>query len=212
MKIYYLFDTLCGWCWGFSPVIRQLVADYNKELEFEVISGGLALGARATAIKHNADYILNALPQVEAASGVQFGKAYRNLVKQGDYVVDSTPPAKFLATIKKLVPEKAFETAYSMQKAHFVEGKDLNEWSAYSNIVQELYADDLDSIKEAFYSPQAEEWAKQDFMRAYQYGAQGYPTVILNANKKLYALSRGYTSYENLKQQLDTALKLLNAQ
>ena len=40
MKLYYIFDTYCGWCYGFESVLRPFVKAH-PELEVEVISGGL---------------------------------------------------------------------------------------------------------------------------------------------------------------------------
>jgi len=40
VKLIYYFDALCGWCFGFSPVISQLEKEFEDRLNFEVISGG----------------------------------------------------------------------------------------------------------------------------------------------------------------------------
>jgi putative protein-disulfide isomerase len=37
--LYYVYDPLCGWCYGFSPVINQLKESMQDEFTIEVISG-----------------------------------------------------------------------------------------------------------------------------------------------------------------------------
>ena len=64
-RIIYFFDTLCGWCYGFSPVIKQIADKYGDEFDFEVISGGMMMGERVQPASVMADYILNAYKTVE---------------------------------------------------------------------------------------------------------------------------------------------------
>ncbi len=45
-RIIYVNDALCGWCYGFSPVITAIHEKYKDELDFEVISGGMVTGSQ----------------------------------------------------------------------------------------------------------------------------------------------------------------------
>ncbi|MFW5658939.1 MAG: hypothetical protein ACOCZ8_03040, partial [Bacteroidota bacterium] len=40
MKVIYVYDALCGWCYGFSPNIQQLHDEFGDRVDFEVVSGG----------------------------------------------------------------------------------------------------------------------------------------------------------------------------
>ena len=40
-EIIYVGDPMCSWCWGFSPVLQQIVRDYGKEAPLRLIVGGL---------------------------------------------------------------------------------------------------------------------------------------------------------------------------
>ncbi|MEI9933445.1 MAG: thioredoxin domain-containing protein [Ferruginibacter sp.] len=40
----YCYDAYCGWCYGFSPVIKKIAQQYQKELDIEVLSGGMLIG------------------------------------------------------------------------------------------------------------------------------------------------------------------------
>jgi hypothetical protein len=69
-KIIYIYDALCGWCYGFSPVMQQLQEKYAGKLEFEVLSGGMIMGLRAGPIGEVAAYIEKAYPDVESETCV----------------------------------------------------------------------------------------------------------------------------------------------
>ena len=36
-KILYLYDPLCGWCYGFTPVMQLLSKKYESKFDFDVI-------------------------------------------------------------------------------------------------------------------------------------------------------------------------------
>ena len=73
-SIIYVYDALCGWCYGFSPVIKQVFEKYQAQFDFEVISGGMILGERQGPIGEVAAYIKGAYKTVEDTTGVKFGE------------------------------------------------------------------------------------------------------------------------------------------
>ena len=40
----YCYDAYCGWCYGFSPVIKKIAEEYKDKLDIEVLSGGMMIG------------------------------------------------------------------------------------------------------------------------------------------------------------------------
>ena len=86
----YVYDALCGWCYGFSPVMQQLHEKYSKEMDFTVLSGGMVTGERVGPIGQVAGYISEAYKTVEAHSGVQFGDGFLNgILKEGKAIFNS---------------------------------------------------------------------------------------------------------------------------
>ena len=56
----YCYDAYCGWCYGFSPVIKKIAAQYKDELYIEVLSGGMMVGDAVMPIeKKDFEYITN---------------------------------------------------------------------------------------------------------------------------------------------------------
>ena len=74
--LFYCYDAYCGWCYGFSPVIKQIAANYNPQLNIEVLSGGMIVPENPVAIGVTAGFIQKAYPTVEEYTGVKFGADY----------------------------------------------------------------------------------------------------------------------------------------
>ena len=46
----YCYDAYCGWCYGFSEVMKKIHSEYKSTLEFEVLSGGMILPEEPVSI------------------------------------------------------------------------------------------------------------------------------------------------------------------
>ncbi len=62
--IIYCYDAYCGWCYGFSPVIKKIAGDYKDEMEIEVLSGGMMIGEGVMPIEKIGPYIQTAYKSV----------------------------------------------------------------------------------------------------------------------------------------------------
>ncbi|HNK27785.1 MAG TPA: DsbA family protein, partial [Ferruginibacter sp.] len=60
MTLIYCYDAYCGWCYGFSPVMKKIAAEYAGKLDIEVLSGGMMTGENAMPIEKIGPYIQNA--------------------------------------------------------------------------------------------------------------------------------------------------------
>jgi len=40
----YCYDAYCGWCYGFSPVIKKIAEDYKDIFDIGVFCGGMMIG------------------------------------------------------------------------------------------------------------------------------------------------------------------------
>src|SRR5690349_8083604 len=139
MTIIYCYDAYCGWCYGFSPVIRQLAAEFETQFHFEVFSGGMILPEKPVHITATAGYILKAYGQVEALTGVKFGEDYLWHIKNpqdSDWYPNSEKPAIALIVFKEYFPGKQVEFAADLQYALHAEGRDLCDDEAYRHLLE----------------------------------------------------------------------------
>ena len=58
--VIYCYDAYCGWCYGFSPVIKQIAEEYKDQFDIEVLSGGMIITDKPKHISVTAGYIQKA--------------------------------------------------------------------------------------------------------------------------------------------------------
>jgi putative protein-disulfide isomerase len=96
LRAVYAFDPLCGWCYGFGPAFERARAELDGEVRFELACGGLVVGERVRAVRHDAAYLRAGTERVAAVTGVRTGPGFAALVDRGTWVSDSEPVCRAL--------------------------------------------------------------------------------------------------------------------
>ena len=206
----YCYDAYCGWCYGFSEVMKKINSEYRNKLEFEVLSGGMILPEEPVAIGATAKYIETAYQRVEEITGVKFGEDYLWHIKhsdQSDWFPNSEKPAIALCVFKDYYPDQQVSFAADLQYALHFEGRDLTDDEAYR-----LLLDKYNIPEEEFFEKLADEECKErayyEFALCKQLNVTGFPAVFIQlSDSKFYMVAQGYTPYETLNERIQNVLK-----
>lgn len=213
--IIYCYDAYCGWCFGFSKVIRRLFEEYKEVFDFEVLSGGMIPKESAQPIGRMASYIKEGYKRVEELSGVKFGEDYLwhiNNPDKSDWFPHSETPAIALAIFRDYHPHDTILFATDLQDALHVEGRDLTDGEAYRHLLDK-YDIPADAFYERLKSDEYLDRVRHDFALVKQLQVTGFPAVLLQADElKFYLLGRGYTDYDTMKQRFDQVINELSLQ
>lgn len=209
MTLIYCYDAYCGWCYGFSPVMKKIAAEYADSLDIEVLSGGMMTGENAMPIEKIGPYIQNAYTRVEELTGIKFGEDFLWHVfhpGQSDWVMNSEKPAIALCIAKELFPERQLDFATDLQLALNAEGRDLDDDEAYRHLL-EKYSIDPDSFYLKLKSGEYRDQAYYEFSLCRQLQVTGFPSVFIQtADLRFVMVARGYTDYETLKLRIENVL------
>lgn len=204
----YAYDPLCGWCFGFHPVMEKLAERFKDKLDIRVIPGGLAIGENAQSIREGYSYIIGALKQVEDTTGVEFGQNFKLLAEEGSYIYDSMPSCKAQTVINNTAPELSLNFAGKLQHAIFVDGKNLNQPDTFVDLLKNSGVD-TDKFIEQFESEDTHKQTMQQFEWCRTMGASGFPTLLLEINDEVGLMSKGYRPYDTLESHLHHLLNNL---
>ncbi|HRG24956.1 MAG TPA: DsbA family protein [Chitinophagaceae bacterium] len=199
--IYYCYDAYCGWCYGFSPVIKKISEEWKHRMGFEVLSGGMIPKEAARPVSSIAGYISEAYKTVEERTGIRFGEDFlwhmRN-PEQSDWFMHSEKAAAALCIFKEIHRDLQVSFAADLQYSLNYEGRDLTDDEAYRHLLVK-YGIPEDTFYSRLNSEAYIEKAKYEFSLCKQLQVTGFPQVLLQvADQKFYLLSKGYTDYETL--------------
>ena len=206
----YCYDAYCGWCYGFSPVMKKIGEDFKDQIQFEVLSGGMMTGENKAPIEKIAPFIQGAYKRVEELTGIQFGEDFLwhiNNPQQSDWVMNSEKPAIALCIFKELYPDQQVNFASDLQYALSYEGRDLDDDEAYRHLLIKYHIA-ADGFYEKLHSEQYKEQAHYEFALCKQLQVTGFPAVLIQlSDNKFYLVAKGYTPYEELSERITAVLK-----
>lgn len=201
MKLVYVYDALCGWCYGFGGVVEKVEANYKEVVPLQVLSGGMIPKAYARPIGHMSQYILNSLPRLERMTGAVVGEPYKQMLREGSYVMSSEPPAIALSIVKSMDSTKAFAFAHTVQKELFIEMKDINTEPIYLEAAKKVGIDTAE-FHQKWSDSTYYKAAQEEFKQVQQLQVSGFPALFIVKDGQWIKLSEGYASYESIEKQL----------
>jgi len=134
--IAYLFDPLCGWCYGASALLDQLVD--RSDFDVALAPTGLFAGDGARAMDDGFSAYAWANDQrISGLSGQPFSEAYRhNILGDRTRLFDSGPATMALTAVALTAPDREFEVLKALQTARYVQGRDVTALPVLSDVLR----------------------------------------------------------------------------
>ncbi len=210
LKLIYVYDAHCSWCFAFSKVIAAIQDKYKNEFDYEVLSGGMIIGDRIGLIKDAAPpNILEIYERIESFTGTAFGAQYLKKVAQGDSLRNSEIPAIALAVFKSHLPEKALAYAHALQEKLFVEALEIDDDTLYQSLASAFGLDSKLFLQQMQMEAFADT-ARYEFALAKQLQVTSYPQLLVQTDEtQFYLIAKGYTDFDNLDGRMQKVLKEL---
>lgn len=179
-RLHYLFDPLCGWCYGVAPLIEAAAG--VPGLEIELHGGGMLAGANRRAINPQwRAYVLPHDRRIAELSGQPFGDGYFNgLLNDQGAVLDSEPPISAILAAQA-VTGQGLAMLQRIQHAHYVEGRRIADVQVLTALAGELGLSLLpfSNAYQAACGRQTQGHIAASRVLLAQAGAQGFPTLLL---------------------------------
>ena len=207
LKLVYFYDPLCGWCFGFSPVMSKIEEKYGDILKIEVISGGLFLGNRAGAVNEVAPHIkAGAYKSVELRTGVKFGKPFLdNVFGEGKLTLNSLLPTIALSIVKEESPEHELKFAGMLLGHVYIDGIDPTDVEGLATCAAKIGFDKA-AFKAKMKDAKYETAAKKQFETFRNNKFSAMPALVLIEEGKEHLISHGYMGFEEINTKLEPFL------
>ena len=207
--IYYCYDAYCGWCYGFSPVIKKIAEEYKDTISFEVLSGGMIPSENPRPIATMASYINDGYKRVQEMTGVKFGEDYLwhiHNADKSDWHPHSEKAAIALCIFKEQYPEQQVAFAADLQYALYFEGRDLTDNEAYRHLLEQ-YSINADDFYSKLKSEEYKDKVLYEFSLCRQLKVESFPQVLIQVSEqKFHLIAKGYTDYDTLQKRIESVI------
>jgi len=205
-ELIYVYDALCGWCYGFSPVITRLYEDYKDRLDFLVLSGGMVRGDSIGPVSQISSYIKKVYKTVEQTCGVKFGEKYLNdFLENEDAVLTSIPAARAMAVFRLEKPQLSVVFASRLQKGLFHDGMLCDDTASMGEMAAEFGLDAQQFISKMD-ANDITTIIDNEFKIVKDMGINGFPSLLLRKGEKMEPIAKGYRDYNGIVQIINTLI------
>lgn len=205
MKLIYVMDPYCGWCYGNSQTMLDIYNSFKSDFEFDLIPGGMWTGQNAPKqTPQLVNYVRTHDPRVAELTGAKFTPEYYASLDYNNIILDSEVPSRAITVIKHYWNQLLFPFASRVQQGRFIYGHDLNSKSAYQAMCEEFEIP-FEEFLDHFESKELWEKTQAEFKLGATF-ARSFPTLILQKDEQYYLLAQGFTPFDTLSSQLKKIL------
>ena len=174
--MHYIYDPLCGWCYGAEPLVRSV--DRFGDLKLQLHAGGL--WPEPTKLSEEMRrYIRQADGRVAAMSGQPYGEAYLSgLLFDPELVLDSRPTVAAVLAAESLDGSRALTMLSGIQHAHYEHGRHVVDGGVLCDIADEC-GFDREAFEEARRYVALDDHIRSTRALMQRVGAAGFPTFVL---------------------------------
>lgn len=175
ITLHYIYDPLCGWCYGAKPLVQAARA----VLPVIAHGGGMMTGANRQPVSPQLrNYVMPHDRRIAEYTGQPFGEAYfEGLLRDERAVFDSAPPIAAILAAEQL-GGRGLDLLERLQTAHYVEGRSIADEAVLLELAQAIGLES-EAFQSVFTVVDVEAHIKASRALLAQVGGQGFPTLIL---------------------------------
>ncbi|HEC18548.1 MAG TPA: DsbA family protein [Gammaproteobacteria bacterium] len=193
---------MCSWCWGFSPVIRQIKNTFADRLKISLNLGGLRPGTTTPISEQLREEILHHWHEVQRLTGQPF--RFENALPEG-FVYDTEPASRAVLSMGKLQAENTLAYFATIQSAFYREGRDVTQTEVLTELTLP-FGIDAEEFQTLFNANALRAQTWEHFKRSRQAGVRGFPTLIWQEGEQIDTLCTGYRPWPDIESLLEQRL------
>lgn len=176
--LHYIYDPLCGWCYGAEGLVAAAATVGGLELRLH--AGGL--WPQPTNLPEEMRrYIREADSRIAAMSGQPFGEAYLSgLLEDPALVLHSRPTIAAVLAAQSLDAGQALQMLRAIQHAHYERGRRVVEPEVLADLAAECGLD-REAFAAALAAVPVDAHIDETRRLMSRIGAGGFPTFVLEA-------------------------------
>lgn len=214
MKLIFVGDPMCSWCYGFGKELTALAAR-RPELPLQILVGGLRAGATDVLDDSGKQFRLVHWARVEESSGLPFNR--KALLARENFVYDTEPICRAVVTARHVAPEADQLAVFrALQRAFYVDGLDTTDatvlaQAAVAELAQQGRKVDAAVFLATWSDANTIAVTLAEFAQVQAMGIRSFPALLLEADGRLIEVSPGYAHADQLERRLDTVLQSLQS-
>ena len=199
MKLYYVHDPMCSWCWAFRPTLTKILVGLPPHIQVQYLVGGLAPDSDAPIDKSTQTMIQKHWHTIEKkVPGTKFNFDFWT----NDTARRSTYPAcRAVLAAKAQDPDKEDAMIFAIQQAYYLNAQNPSNDDTLSHCATSIGLDTA-QFQQDLHAEHTQQQLQHDTRQAQSMGVYSFPSLVLEENGQLKPIAIDYNHADNILQQL----------
>ncbi|OAT48272.1 thioredoxin-like protein [Proteus hauseri ATCC 700826] len=181
--LHYVYDPLCGWCYGIVPLIDVVSNEFTKAIKLH--GGGLFTPARVvTGGQSWKEHVTPIDERISQLSGQLFSQQYRDNLANTQMTLNSLLPISAIMAADNM-ENQGIRLLKALQKAYYLDGLNISDKKVILFIAQKLNFDIelFSSLFTQISEQQVTQHLQQTQQLMNQVNGRGFPTLFIEDNQ-----------------------------
>lgn len=174
--LYYIYDPMCSWCWGFSRALNELLDKIPQEIEVQSLLGGLAPDSDITMPESMQQSIIENWSRIEKSiPDVKFNFDFwrKNIPRRSTY-----PACRAVIAARRQGKEYEKKMTEAIQQAYYRQARNPSDISTLIELSKELGLS-VEKFQSDLLSTEVDNILKQEINLSRALYAESLPTLVL---------------------------------
>ncbi|KGJ96928.1 DsbA family protein [Colwellia psychrerythraea] len=208
VKLYYIHDPMCSWCWGYRPVWHALLQHLPASISVEYVAGGLAPDSTSPMPIAQRQMIESHWHTIENKLGTRFNYDFwtDNIPRRSTYNA-----CRAAISADKQVCQKAMIDV--IQQGYYLRALNPSDLEVLIGLAKEISMMqpelelDIAQFIVDISSAETEKELTRQIRLARQLSQQGFPSLVLEINGIQQQIPVDYSNYQQTLAEIVAAIK-----
>lgn len=195
-KLYYVYDPMCSWCWGFKPTWNQITHAISDQVEIIYVVGGLAPDSDVPMPEIMQQQIMSYWRKIEDYLGAKFNY---------DFWVNNTPRRSTYPSCRAILAARSQGAELNMinaiQEAYYLNAQNPSDNEVLLNLAQGIGLD-MAQFKAEFLSEKNHQRLLDEIAFARSIGGNSFPSLFIERAGRITQLPIDYQDAETTITQI----------
>ncbi|MCG9714791.1 DsbA family protein [Shewanella insulae] len=201
-KLYYVYDPMCSWCWGFKPVWEKIEQALSGEIEIVYLLGGLAPDSDQAMPMAMQQQIATYWRRIEALLGTEFNHEFwaLNTPRRSTY-----PACRAILAARAQQAEGTMLTA--IQRAYYLQARNPSDDDVLIDLASKVGLDKTQFSADLLHE-ETQEALLAEIHFARSIGGNSFPSLFVQSTVGITPISIDYQDVDACIAQIREAKKL----
>ncbi len=195
MKLYYVHDPMCSWCWAFRPIYEQLKNQLADDIELVRLLGGLAPDSDDPMPESTRNYVIGQWQKIQQSiPHIQFNYDFWTHCQPRR----STYPACRAVIAARQQGDQFDELmTHAIQHAYYLEARNPSDTETLTELAEQIGCY-LPLFIENLHSDQTQMILQQEISLLKQLNINNFPSLLVSNEHQHYRIQPDYHNVEEI--------------